>query len=195
TYSAALVAKTIADNDGLVQSYSFWTFSDLFEEAGQYAAPFHGGFGLQNIYGIPKPTYRLFEMLHGLGNERIQVTGGANSTVEILATKDFSELSLLVYNHDIPGSEIHQEDVVIHLAGITDSATATISRIDADHVNPKQKWIDLGSPMYPDQKELDQINQSSVLNSEPQKISFEDGNGSVQFKIPENGIVEIKIFC
>lgn len=195
TYSAALVAKTIADNDGLVQSYSFWTFSDLFEEAGQYAAPFHGGFGLQNNYGIPKPTYRLFEMLHRLGNERIQVTGGTNSTVEILATKEFSELSLLVYNHDIPGSEIHQEDVVIQLAGITDSATATISRIDADHANPKQKWIDLGSPMYPDQKELDQINQSSVLISEPQKISSKDGNGSVQFRIPENGIVEIKIIC
>ena len=59
-YSAALVAKTIADNDGLVQNYSFWTFSDLFEEAGQFSAPFHGGFGLQTIHGIPKPTYRLF---------------------------------------------------------------------------------------------------------------------------------------
>lgn len=75
-YSAALVAKTIADNDGLVQNYSFWTFSDLFEEAGQFSAPFHGGFGLQTIHGIPKPTYRLFEMLHELGDERIPVAGG-----------------------------------------------------------------------------------------------------------------------
>ena len=36
-YSAALVTKTIADNDGLVDGYSFWTFSDLFEEGGQFS--------------------------------------------------------------------------------------------------------------------------------------------------------------
>jgi xylan 1,4-beta-xylosidase len=62
-----MVLKTLADNAGLVDGYSFWTFSDLFEERGQFAAPFHGGFGLQNIYGIPKPTYRIFEMLHPPG--------------------------------------------------------------------------------------------------------------------------------
>lgn len=192
-YSAALVAKTIADNDGLVQNYSFWTFSDLFEEAGQYAESFHGGFGLQNIYGIPKPTYRLFEMLHRLGDERLKVTSETDSTVEMLAVKKSSELSLLVYNHNIPDAEIRQEDVIIKLAGIAEYATATISRIDAEHVNPKQKWIDLGSPMYPDRKELDQINQSSLLTSEPLKIYSEEGIGSVQFTIPEHGIVLITL--
>lgn len=192
-YSAALVAKTIADNDGLVQNYSFWTFSDLFEEAGQYADPFHGGFGLQNIYGIPKPTYRLFEMLHRLGDERIQVNCGTESTVEMLAVKESSELSLLVYNHDIPGAEIHQEDVIIKLAGIAEYATATISRIDAEHVNPKQKWIDLGSPMYPNKVQLAQIEEASRIVIEPLTILIKDGVGTIQFTIPEHGVVEIKV--
>ncbi|MBA4383397.1 MAG: beta-xylosidase [Anaerolinea sp.] len=192
-YSAALVAKTIADNDGLVQNYSFWTFSDLFEEAGQFSAPFHGGFGLQNIYGIPKPTYRLFEMLHGLGNERLSVTGGKGSTVEILAVKKDTDLTLLVYNHDIPGSNIHSEEVIIKLAEVTANATASITRIDAEHVNPKQKWINLGSPVYPDKQQLELIEKATQLITKPIMLKFEDGIGLLKFSIPEHGIVEIKI--
>lgn len=192
-YSAALVAKTIADNDGLVQNYSFWTFSDMFEETGQFSAPFHGGFGMQNIYGIAKPTYRLFEMLHGLGNERLHVEGGVNSTVEMLAVKKPSELTLVVYNHDIPGSDIHPEEVVIKVAGLTANATASITRIDAEHVNPKQKWIDLGSPAYPDKQQLDEIDQISKTKTESMPIQIKAGVGTLQFSIPEHGIVEIKI--
>ncbi len=193
SYSAALVAKTLADNDGLVQGYSFWTFSDLFEEGGQFAAPFHGGFGLQNIYGIPKPTYRLFEMLHGLGDERLEVSRGNGSSVEMLAVKKPGEITLLVYNHDIPGSSIRQEEVIINIAGLAETTTATISRIDTDHANPKQKWIELGSPDYPDRKELDQINQSSQIVKQPITVDVKNGNGTVQFKIPEHGVVLIKI--
>lgn len=193
SYSAALVAKTIADNDGLVQNYSFWTFSDLFEEAGQFSAPFHGGFGLQTIHGIAKPTFRLFEMLHGMGNERLQVEGGVNSTVEMLVVKKNSEVTLLVYNHDIPGSGIHTEEVVIRLDGASANSAASITRIDNEHVNPKQKWMDLGSPAYPDRQQLEQIEKASQLITKPIKLQIEDGVGLLKFSIPEHGIVEIKI--
>lgn len=35
-YSAALVTKTILDNIGYVEAYSFWTFTDIFEEHPQH---------------------------------------------------------------------------------------------------------------------------------------------------------------
>ena len=35
--------------------------------------PYHGGFGLLNIYGIPKPAYRAYELLHRLGNEIFEI--------------------------------------------------------------------------------------------------------------------------
>ncbi len=38
--------------------FSYWTFSDIFEEQGFLSAPFHQGFGMINIHGIPKPVYR-----------------------------------------------------------------------------------------------------------------------------------------
>jgi len=190
-YSAALVAKTIADNDGLVEGYSFWTFSDLFEEGGQLSAPFHGGFGLQTIHGIPKPTYRVFEILHKMGNHRLKVDGGAGSTVEMLATREGDQLSLLVYNHNIPGAEIHAEEVSITLIGFPPNQPLMMARIDGESANPKRKWIELGSPEYPALQELAQINQASrPVISELRPESHPEGC-TLHFTIPAHGVIAL----
>lgn len=190
-YSAALIAKTIADNDGLVDNYSFWTFSDLFEERAQFAGPFHGGFGLQSIHGIPKPTYRVFEMLHSLGHERLAVTCGSESTVEMLATKGESELKLLVYNHNIPDGEIHEETVEITLLGVVPTGPVSITRVDSMHANPKRKWIELGSPEYPTKDELALINDASCVTAT--RLAFETNRtGSVlRFAIEPHAVIAI----
>jgi transketolase len=54
-FAAAFVTKIIMEAHGLVQGYSFWTFSDIFEENYFPSVPFHGGFGLLNLHGIAKP--------------------------------------------------------------------------------------------------------------------------------------------
>jgi beta-xylosidase len=54
-FAAAFVTKIIMKARGLVQGYSFWTFSDIFEENYFPSVPFHGGFGLLNLHGIAKP--------------------------------------------------------------------------------------------------------------------------------------------
>ena len=192
-YSAALVAKTIADNDGLVDGYAFWTFSDLFEEGGQFSAPFHGGFGLQTIHGIPKPTYRVFEMLHRLGKERIQVTGGVDATVEMLAVRGTADLTLLVYNHNIPGADIQDDEVAIILHGMMPTQPVSIARVDAQHANPKQRWIDLGSPEYPNHQELAEIEQASHLV--PDGLNFENtpDGCALRFVIPAHGVAAITL--
>lgn len=192
-YSAAFVAKTLADNAGLVEGYSFWTFTDLFEEGGQLAAPFHGGFGLQTIHGIPKPTYRVFELLHQVGDRRLPVDGGTGSTVEALAVRGAAGLVILVYNHNTPGAEIKSEEVSITLQGILPGKTATLVRIDDQHANPKQKWIELGSPEYPAPAELAAIEQASrPAMQELQSEVTADGR-RLRFSIPPHGVAGIKI--
>ena len=176
-YSAALVAKTIADNDGLVDGYSFWTFTDLFEEGGQYSSPFHGGFGLQTNHGIPKPTYRIFEFLHHLGQERLSVECADPSTVELLAVRGDNELRLLAYNHNIPDAEILTETVKIELKGLPMLKQCTIARVDSQHANPRQKWIEMGKPEYPTAAELRQIEQASLVEEE--NCPFENSNDGV----------------
>lgn len=48
---------------------SWWTFSDIFEEGGLWSTPFGGPqqWGLLDIYGVPKPSYRAFQLLHRSG--------------------------------------------------------------------------------------------------------------------------------
>jgi len=192
-YSAAMVAKTIADNDGLVEGYSFWTFSDLFEEAGQFAAPFHGGYGLLNVYGIPKPTYRILEMLHYTGHARIPVEGGNGSTVEMLAVRDGSTLSLLAYNHNVPGEQIFTEEVSIQLKGISSHGPISIARIDQDHANPKKKWLELDSPEYPTQSELVELEKASQVSTQQLDFAITNEGMIFNFLLPPHGVALITI--
>lgn len=188
-YSAALIAKTIADNDGLVDGYSFWTFSDLFEEQGQIPGPFHGGFGLQTVHGIAKPIYRVFEFLHSLGEEKLAVECKAESNVELLAVRGENELQILAYNHNIPTGEIHEENVVIAFDGLLLNGSASISRVDDSHANARQKWLDLGSPEYPTSNELEMIKLASKVVSEPLTIEV----GQVRFSLPPHGVACVVI--
>ena len=88
-YAAAFIVKTVMEARGLVQGYSYWTFSDIFEENYFPSLPFHGGFGLLNIHGIAKPAYRAYELLHRVGTELLALEGThARSTHGWFAAQD-----------------------------------------------------------------------------------------------------------
>jgi xylan 1,4-beta-xylosidase len=200
SYSAALIAKTIADNAGLVEGYSFWTFSDLFEEQGQYSQPFHGGFGLLTIHGIPKPTYRVFELLHQLGERRLMVKGDPGVNVEMMATMEqkpalTNTVKFLIYNHNISGAPIQAEEVCIHLIGLASGQSAILFRIDASSANPKKKWVELGSQEYPAREVLREIHQASLPVRVELKPEFCNGDWVLRFMIPPHGVVGIELEC
>jgi xylan 1,4-beta-xylosidase len=192
-YAAALGAKTIADNDGLVEGYSFWTFSDLFEEQGQYPKPFHGGFGLLTLHGIPKPAYRVFELLHQMGTHRLKVEEDSGTTVEMLATVDEGRVKFLIYNHQIPGADIREEEVVLHLRGVVSGQPGFMFRIDNESANPKGKWIAMGCPEYPTREELEEIHQASIPASSEIRPEYNNGGWAFRFKIPPHGVVGITL--
>ena len=52
--SAAYILTKLKPTREYAQGMSYWTYSDLFEEAGPPPTPFHGGFGLMNREGIRK---------------------------------------------------------------------------------------------------------------------------------------------
>ena len=91
----ASAAAFVVRNVGLLASVdlvSWWTFSDIFEEAWMASAPFHNGYGLMTVHGIRKPAWRAFEMLASLGDYRLPVSGNVSpadgsSTVSLLATR------------------------------------------------------------------------------------------------------------
>ncbi len=188
-YAAAMVAKTLVDNDGLVEGYSFWTFSDIFEEHGQLAGAYHGGFGLQTYAGVAKPTYRAFQLFHKLGDRRLGLScSQENTTVEMIATKTDFGYACVVYNHEIIDEPIREESVRLHLEGLGKIRSVTVKRVDDTHANAKALWLEEGSPEYISRELLERLHQASELITEEIKVG-----DTLDLTIPPHGVVAIDI--
>lgn len=67
-HEAAYILEKIKQVGTAANSMSYWTFTDIFEEAGPRFTPFHGGFGLLNTQGINKPAFYSYKFMNKLGN-------------------------------------------------------------------------------------------------------------------------------
>lgn len=190
-YSAALVTKTIIDNIGLVDAYSFWTFTDIFEEHAQYCGEYHGGFGLQTVHGIPKPTYRALELLHQLGGERYPVTEEQGTVGMLAASGCDNDLCVLAYNQQILEQPIVKETIELSIDNCSISC-AEIFRIDEEHGNPRKLWEEMGSPEYPDADQMERLYQASVIGRETLVVQKTETGIKVEFEIPEYGVALIR---
>ncbi len=189
-YAAAFVIKTIMEANGLVQGYSYWTFSDIFEENYFPSAPFHGGFGLLNIHGIAKPVYRAFELLHMLGTEMLSVEG-THPTVDAWAVRDSGSATILLTNYALPRHPIATETIRIKLANAQPPTEATIQRIDSDHANAKRRWQEMGSPEYLSATAVAELNAASRCQPEPHPFEFRDDALVVEAILPPLSVAAV----
>ena len=191
-YAAAFAGSTILEAARLVDGFSFWTFSDIFEEKHFPSKPFHGGFGLLTLHGIPKPSYRAFELFHNLG-DRQSLVDGLHETVDCSVIQKDSSVTLLLTNHTTPGHSIETEDLHIRLDNAPEPTGALIRRIDQDHANPKRLWKEMGEPDDLSDKDLERLEEASQLLSEKQRFSFHDGSISLKVRLPAHAVAAITI--
>jgi xylan 1,4-beta-xylosidase len=191
-YAAAFIASTIMEANGLVDAYSFWTFSDIFEENYFPSLPFHGGFGLLTLHGIPKPSYRAFELLHHLG-ERQSLVDGLHETVDCSVIQKESSVSLLLTNHTTPGHSIETEDLHIRLDNAPEPVSARIQRIDEDHANAKRLWREMGRPEFLSHKDVERLEKASQLVTEKQSLRPDDRSVSLKVTLPAHAVAVVTI--
>lgn len=192
SYAAAFVVSTIMEAKGLVEGYSFWTFSDISEEDYFPSAPFHGGFGLLNLHGIPKPTYRAFELLHKIGTEQFLVDG-LHETVDCAVIGNGSTVTVLLTNHTTPGHSIETEQLEITLENVLEPKVVHIERIDAGHANPKLLWEQMGQPEYLTEKEVEKLHEASRLEKRKQRFKYEDRKLVLKTDLPPHAVAAITI--
>ena len=73
-HSAAFILDKIRHLGSAANSMSYWTFTDIFEEAGPRMTPFHGGFGMLSYQDLAKPSYFAYKFLHHLGDTELACT-------------------------------------------------------------------------------------------------------------------------
>jgi xylan 1,4-beta-xylosidase len=192
-YAAAVVVKTMLEANGLVQGYSFWAFTDVFAENYYASVPFHGGFGLLNLQGIPKPTYSAYLVLHGLGTELLPVEG-SHATVDCWVVKGERETTVVLTNHALPRHPIAREVVQIELAGVSaEPRSVTIVRIDEDHANPYRAWTGMGSPEYLSAAAVSALEADAVLSRSPFPATLEGGSLRLEVALPPHAVAAIAL--
>ncbi|MEO9168470.1 MAG: glycosyl hydrolase [Aestuariivirga sp.] len=191
-YASAFIVKTILEATGLVQGYSYWTFSDIFEENYFPSMPFHGGFGLLNIHGIAKPAYRAFELLHSFGNQLLPIQG-SHPTVDLWVAQEKKTTTLLLTNFALPRHPITIEVVQIKLSNTKPPSQVTIRRIDDDNANAKRLWLEMGSPEYLTAVNVEALNVASICQSKPHPFKIQGDIITLEIALPPLGVAAVTI--
>lgn len=194
TFVGPGVANTIRQCDGLVDMLSFWTFSDVFEEGGPIAHPFSGQFGLRAEYGINKPSFYDFALLHKLGTQRL-----ANASADVIVTKD-AEGGVAIAAWNIvdpapdgqPSSSLHAtpRTVTLALRGVPANARVTIESVDDEHGNVLPVYAGMGKPQYPTPQQVEALNHKTAL---PAPEVSHLAHGEITLTLEPNALALIRV--
>ncbi|HWU96791.1 MAG TPA: cellulase family glycosylhydrolase, partial [Sphingomonas sp.] len=153
--SAAYVLSKLRATRGIAQGMSYWTYSDLFEEAGPPPTPFHGGFGLINREGIRKPAWFAYKYLNLLRGREVR----SDDDQSIVATEG-GRTSLLLWDWRQPEQAISNRPFFTKVLPAQASRTAevrftglapgsyrlTVRRTGFHANDAHSRYLEMGSP-------------------------------------------------
>jgi xylan 1,4-beta-xylosidase len=152
------LANTIRECDGLTAMMSFWAFSDVFDEQGVVEKPFYGGFGIVAERGIPKPAFRVFELLHELGDRRLP----AESPDVLVTARDGGAIVVALWNYAEPGEKGGAKTFRLQLTN-SKARSYSLRILDPDHGSALEAWNAMGKPASPTPTQIKQLVESSKL--------------------------------
>ncbi len=193
--AASFVAKTNLESVGLVDSLSYWVFTDVFEENRKTDSIFHGGFGLINYQQIAKPAFHAYRMMNELGNDLIAQTEGA------IVTRDNSSgrTAVLIYNYppeekiSLPVTDTVEEadaidasgsarELVLHLEGLPANASFEVETLDREHGDAVAAWEKMGKPETPNPSQTKALREAAWNTKK--EIIRADGQGHLNVRRP-----------
>ena len=173
--AATFVAKANVDSIGYVDSLSYWTFTDVFEESGAGDTAFHGGFGIINFQGIPKPTFHTSRLLHTLSTEVLAHTPAGVVTRD----PDSGKISALAYHYPseisqtVPGSyesrAVAEEtlatgtakELVLEISGVEPGSEFVLDVVDRAHGDALSAWKQMGAPDPLSREQVRQLKEAA----------------------------------
>ena len=191
-YAAAYIIQAMLNMGSLVDAYSYWTFSDIFEENWMPSKAFQGGFGLMTIHGVPKPAYRAYEILHGLGTEKLHVDG-AHDTVQVWMVRGDTSASVIIVNLALPDHPVQRETVNLEFFHLPTVECAQLRCIDADHANAKATWQLQGEPRYPNVDEVAAMIDASRMKAEGVQVRVDGKTAVIELTVQPQSVTAIEL--
>jgi len=186
--AATYIVKANVDSIGLVDSLSYWTFTDVFEEGGAGDSIFHGGFGLINYQGIVKPSFHAYRMLNALGDEILHKEDGMIVTRHTKTHK----ITALLFHYPSERKNVVDGNVQqvlntgtprkfnLNINGMKSLVDIQIETLDRNNGFAFPKWKAMGSPEPPTRKQTKQLKEAAFATKK-EKINA-DAKGDLNWE-------------
>lgn len=188
-FHAPYIARILSEAGEYADSYSYWTFSDVFEEADVPKSVFHGGFGLVALNSIKKPTFYTFEFFSNAGSELLYRDDN------LVITRKDDRYVIIGFNwHDLrDGKFTDDKSYNLRLPALGPEAIMIKKTVGGQHANPLQTWSNLGKPRSLNKEQIKILQASSEPVQTDTRLTEEDGVYSVDLNIPCNQLCMLEI--
>jgi len=183
-FNAAFACTVISRAATELDSMSYWTFSDIFEEQSPPKKLFHGGFGLLGYHAIAKPTFNAFAMLARMGEDIIA------RDEKLLATKGpDGSVSVLAFNPSYPDAAASEAETM-ELEILSDANEVVVEEqwMDERVGNARAAWAEIGEPAAPSFEQIDWLHKQAAPEYAIRREAVIDGKVKVKFNLPPNGV-------
>jgi xylan 1,4-beta-xylosidase len=203
--AATFVAKTNLESIGLVDSLSYWTFTDVFEENRTGDTVFHGGFGLINYQEIVKPAFHAYRFMNELGDEVLQrETGGIVSR-----DKQTGRVTVVAYNYppemkvSLPVSKTlaaadaidasgSARELTLDLDHLPAGASFEVEVLDRQHGDAVAAWEAMGRPEPPTREQTAELRKLAWNTKKEVLQADENGRLHFSYSMPAWSLVLVK---
>lgn len=183
--NAAAIALQLSRLGDVNESYSYWTFGDVFEETGVPFTPFHGGFGLVANGGIPKPTFWTFAFF-----KKLKEGGGEcvhkDDNMVLMKREDGS------YRGVAWNIVEHAKKIKLSLPASGGYCLLT-KTVDEKTCNPLKVWHDLGEPASLSEEQRKLLVEAAKPLVKTKRKEAEDGQLSVKLTLERNAVVYFEV--
>lgn len=188
TLNAAYVSWVIAHVDSIFDSYSYWTFCDVFEESGISSAPFHGGFGLVTEDGIRKPTFHALQFASELGHIVLH-----RSDKALVTEREDGSIAALLYNPWVGPGPGESAEITIDVPLPWPEGVSVIREVNDEVGTGYTVWKALGRPRYPSEEQMENVAAGQYPTQRVVVLRSIEGRGISTITVPPNGIALVLI--
>ncbi|NQU43065.1 xylan 1,4-beta-xylosidase [bacterium] len=187
-FNAAFLGPLLSTGGDLADSFSYWTFSDVFEENDIPRSILHGGFGLLGLRGIRKPTFHLFAFFARLGECLLH-----RDEDLILTKRSDGTIVLVAWNPVVERRETEKKRIRLDLSGMAKESFVKRQRVNEDQGNAWTCWRLLGRPRYPSRDQLHSLQDASVPGFEIRRMTASEGHLVLEFTMDRNEVTLIEM--
>ena len=192
-FNAAYLAKVLSQGGDLAQSFSYWTFCDVFEEENIPTALFHGGFGLLTHQQVKKPTYHLYEFFAHLTGELLHRDDNLH-----VVRRDDGSVALLAWNcaydDEMPdGGTSASRTIAVSVPVGEANVFVKRCRVNEEVGNSWTVWQRMGRPRFPTREQVAVLRECSAPAVSTAVREPVDGRVELELTLSRNEITLVEL--